>query len=74
MPLTLQVGASHERLQGAVEDYEGRVQSLAQDLEMTKSNYHDACREIAELQEKVEAQESDQQKHQLLLLEVSGCD
>lgn len=64
------MGASHERLQEAVEEYEGRVQSLVEDLEVTGSNYQSACEEIAELKEQLDAAGSLQDQYQFLEQEV----
>ncbi len=65
-----QVGYSHECLQGAVEDYEGRVLSVAEELEATRSSYQGACEEIAHLKEQLLAMGVLQDQHHLLQQEV----
>ena len=76
----LQVSASHQRLQGAVGQYEGRVQSLAEELEATKSGYTEACEEVTALKEQLASLTSAHDQQHLLVQEVgvayrkSGCE
>lgn len=73
----MQVGVSHERLQGTVKEYEGRAQSLQEELEFTRSSYGIACQEITDLKDELLSLESVQDQQQLLVLEVcmrvGGC-
>lgn len=57
-------------MQGAVNEFEGRVQSLVEELEFTRSNYKIACKEIAELKEELMSLGNEQEQQQLLVLEV----
>ncbi len=66
----LQVGVSHERMQGTVAEFEGRVQSLAEELEFTRSNYENACQEITDLKDELVALGNVQDQQQLLVQEV----
>lgn len=50
--------------------YEGRVQSLAEELEVTRSSYQHACEEIARLKEQLASLDSLQEQQQLLAQEV----
>lgn len=68
--LQLQVGVNHEQIQVAVAEYEGRMQSLQEELEFTKSSYNSACQEIMDLKDEVASLESVQEQQQLLVLEV----
>lgn len=63
---------SHERMQGAVREYEGHVQSLEEELEFTRSNYNIACKEITDLKEELITLGSVQDQQQLLVLQVCG--
>ena len=61
-----------------MEDYEGRVLSVAEELEVTRSGYQAACEEIAQLKEQLLAMGVLQDQHQLLQQEVGvvtwkGC-
>lgn len=71
--MILQVSASHERLQGAVVGYEDHVQSLAEELESTRSNYQSVCEEVTSLKEQLASLGSVQDQHHLLVLEVGMC-
>lgn len=66
----LQVGVSHDRMQGAVKEYEGRVLSLQEELEFTRSSYSIACQEIIDMKDELVSLGSLQDQQKLLVLEV----
>ena len=56
-----------------MEDYEGRVLSVAEELEATRAGYQGACEEIAQLKEQLLSMGVLQDQQQLLQQEVGGC-
>ena len=63
---------NHEQIQANVAEYEGRLQSLQEELELTRSSYDSACQEIMDLKDELASLESVQEQQQLLVLEVRG--
>jgi hypothetical protein len=57
-------------MQGTLQGYEGRIQSLEEELELTKSSYSMACQEIVDLKDELGSLESVQEQQQLLVHEV----
>ena len=53
--------------------YEGHIESLSEELEVTRSSYQEACGEVERLKEQLASLGSLQEQRDLLVAEVSGA-
>ena len=64
------MGISREKLQEEAKEHEEHIQSLQEDLEKVKSDYHNVCQENLAHRDKITSLSSIQDQQQLLVIEV----